>query len=324
VAAKLVHAVRDGCRIPASHNTRPVTTSIGVTVFDRADTDGAELLRRADLAMYDAKHSGRDRYSVFRPSDRVLRGAGTRLELVERIERALQLGHFTLDAQPIIDLRTGLVRDHELLLRLQDPAGAVAPAAFLGVAEQAGLLGRIDRWVLGAAIDLLRDETGGSGLRVTVNVSPGALTSDDTLQLLADRFADNPSLAGRLVLEVPERGLVGHLADAGAAGARLHRLGVRLSLDDFRAGLGAFSELQHLPFDLVKIDGHFVRGCIDSPADRLVIRALVDVAHGLGKEVVAEYVEDADTVRLLLDEDVDYAQGFHLGRPFPSGALVGR
>ncbi|MCU4187204.1 EAL domain-containing protein [Acidiferrimicrobium sp. IK] len=322
VASKLVASVKEKIRIPVGGQTRPVTTSIGVARFDSDDVNGRQVLMRADLAMYEAKNSGRDRYATYQPGSP--RRSRSRSALVERIENALSRDHFVLDAQRVVDLRTGAGRDYELLLRLHDSAGAVPPAAFLGVAEQAGLLGAIDRWVLGAAVDLLSAPGVDPDTRVTVNVSPATLTSEDNLTFLEERFRGAPTLPGRLALEVAESALVAHLPDAETTGERLRRMGVQLSLDEFRAGFGAFSHLRALPIVQVKIDGRFVRACLESPADRLVVRALVSVAHGFGKRVVAEYVEDEATVQFLLEEDVDCAQGFHLGAPFPSSELLGR
>jgi EAL domain-containing protein (putative c-di-GMP-specific phosphodiesterase class I) len=141
---------------------------------------------------------------------------------------------------------------------------------------------------------------------------------------LEDLLVRAPVPAGRLIVEITETAAIVNLERASALGNTLRRLGCRLALDDFGAGFASFSYLKHLRFDVLKIDGEFVRGLRDNPTDRLVVEAVVSIARGLGTPSLAEFVADSDTLEAVRALGIDYAQGFHLGRPVPvEQALAG-
>src|SRR6185503_7920903 len=154
-------------------------------------------------------------------------------------------------------------------------------------------------------------------LRLTVNLSGRTLTDDRLLADLEEGIARTGADPGCLTFEVTETAAVANIHLAREFAERLRRIGCRFALDDFGAGFGSFYYLKHLPFDYLKIDGEFVSNCLSNRTDQLVIRAVVDIAQGLGKETVAEQAGDAETVTLLRELGVDQAQGYHLGRPSP-------
>lgn len=242
-----------------------------------------------------------------------------RITWAERIRDALEEDRFTLYGQPIVELRSGAVRQHEVLLRMLDEQGEVIPpAAFIGVAERFDLMQEIDRWVVARAIrEMGAQRRAGRDLVFEVNIS-GASTGDpDLLTIIERELRENEIDPINLVLEVTETTAVANIPRAQEFAARLAELGCRFALDDFGAGFGSFYYLKHLPFDILKIDGEFVRSCTTSQTDQLLIRAAVEIARGMGKETIAEYVGDDETVELLRTLGVDYAQGFHVGRPAP-------
>lgn len=245
--------------------------------------------------------------------ERKLRADANHAHWMGRIQDALDHDRFVLHAQPIVDLRTGAVVQHELLIRLEDPdEGLISPGAFLPTAEAYGLAPVIDRWVVGQAVDLAAE-----GQPVEVNLSARSF-SDPTLpylvqQLLEETGAD-PTL---LVFELTETAMLDNEQEAARFAERIRALGCQLALDDFGTGYGAFIHLKHLPVNLLKVDMEFVRDALTNPASRHVICAVVTLARSLGIRTVAEGVEDQPTLELLAELGVDQAQGFHLGRPVP-------
>ncbi len=196
----------------------------------------------------------------------------------------------------------------------------IPPGAFLQVAERFDLIQQIDRWVAGRALELIAEHD----VRLTVNLSGRTLTDDQLLTELEDGIARTGADPSRLTFEVTETAAVANIHLAREFAERLRAIGCRFALDDFGAGFGSFYYLKHLPFDYLKIDGEFVSNCLRNRTDQLVIRAVVDIAQGLGKETVAEFVGDAELVEFLRSQGVDHAQGFHIGRPMPLADVLTR
>ncbi|HEV3319960.1 MAG TPA: EAL domain-containing protein [Solirubrobacteraceae bacterium] len=249
----------------------------------------------------------------------------TRLEWVQRIRAALDEGRLALYAQPVVETATRRTTQHELLVRMIDTDGSlVSPAQFLPIAERFGLIREIDRWVVTETIAILRRQRE-VGLRPTVEINLSGHSLGDT-GLAADigsQLRDAQVDPDQLVFEVTETTAIGNIAAARDFAQQLARLGCRFALDDFGAGFGSFYYLKHLPFDYIKIDGEFVRNCTVDVTDRLVIRAVVKLAQGMGTRTIAEFVGDEKTFATVAALGVDYAQGFHLGKPAPVESMLG-
>jgi diguanylate cyclase (GGDEF)-like protein/PAS domain S-box-containing protein len=319
VADSILDAVRSQSVLTAAGRRRPITASIGITLFGQASRMTAEeVLINADLAMYDAKEAGRDRAATY-SAERGFSRMKARITWAERIRDALEEDRFTLYAQPIVELASGEVCQHELLLRMLDERGEVIPpAAFLAIAERFDLMQDIDRWVVARAIRHMGEQRrAGRELVFEVNISGSSTGDPELLTLIEHDLRECEVDPANLVLEITETTAVANIPRAQQFAARLAELGCRFALDDFGAGFGSFYYLKHLPFDLLKIDGEFVRSCTTNQTDQLLIRAAVDIARGLGKRTIAEYVGDDDTVELLRQLGVDYGQGFHIGEPGP-------
>ena len=235
----------------------------------------------------------------------------------ERLLRALDESAFVLHAQPITPICAGDRPWFELLLRLPDGDGElIAPVTFLNNAERFGLIKQIDRWVLERAVRHLHEShAAGSDLILSVNVSGTTMGDRELGSHVAELLSCYPIPPDSLVIEITETAAITNIDRARALAHELRTLGCRLALDDFGAGFASFYYLKHLRFDYLKIDGEFIRDLCATPTDRLVVKAIVTIAHGLGTRTIAEFVGDDATVELLRELGVDHGQGYHLGRP---------
>jgi EAL domain-containing protein (putative c-di-GMP-specific phosphodiesterase class I) len=218
-----------------------------------------------------------------------------------------------------MNLATGDVSQFELLLRLRDPFGElISPAAFLPAAERYDLIGAIDHWVVSRSIEMLAAENRrGRRLTFEVNISGRSTGDPDLLALIEGELHKHEVDPAQVIFEITETTAVANIPRAQEFANRLAALGCRFALDDFGAAFASFYYLKHLPFDYLKIDGEFIRGCVADRTDQLVIEAVVGIARGLGKRTVAEMVGDEETMELLRGMGVDHAQGYHIGRPAP-------
>jgi EAL domain-containing protein (putative c-di-GMP-specific phosphodiesterase class I) len=235
------------------------------------------------------------------------------------MRRALEDDLLQLHCQPVLDLKAGGVAQYELLIRMMGPDGRlILPQAFLGPARRAGLAHAIDRWVVSKAISLLHETAmAGQDVSLEVNLSPEAVHDPDLPGMVEQELAGTPIDPSRLVLEVTGGTAADHLEATRALAKRLRALGCRFALDDFRSTFGSFRLLKDLPLDYLKLDGELVGSLAESKTSQLIVKALVEVASGTGTKTVAVFVSDEDTLGLLRQQGVDYAQGYRVGRPKP-------
>ena len=300
-----------------------MTTSIGIALFEGRDISGQELMLEADLAMYEAKEAGRDRVRVF--SSGTQERVGERLRWADRVRWALENDGFELFAQPVLDLRTDDVTQYELLLRMRTVEGdIVPPGAFIPPAERFGLVPAIDRWVIKRAMQVVAEHSrGGNPVRFEVNLSAASFGDPELSAYIEAELHSSGAPPESLVFEITETAAIANLDDAREFARRLAALGCLFALDDFGAGFGSFYYLKYLPLDYLKIDGDFIQDLAGSFSDQLMVKAMVQVAHGLGLKTIAEFVGDDDTVTFLRRYGVDYAQGYHVGRPGPLAEVLG-
>jgi diguanylate cyclase (GGDEF)-like protein/PAS domain S-box-containing protein len=319
IAEHVLATVRAQRVVSPSGRHRSVSASIGVAGFDEEGLSAEDVLANADLAMYEAKEAGRDRSVAYRPAHDASSRLDGRVSWPDIIRDGLDEDRFVLQAQPIMNLATGDMGQFELLLRLRDPFGElISPAAFLPAAERYDLIGAIDRWVVSRSIAMLAEENRrGRRLTFEVNISGRSAGDPDLLALIEGELRTHEVDPAQVIFEITETTAVANIPRAQEFAHRLAALGCRFALDDFGAAFASFYYLKHLPFDYLKIDGEFVRGCVADRTDQLVIQAVVDIAKGLGKRTVAEMVGDEETLKLVRDLGVDFVQGFHLGRPAP-------
>jgi diguanylate cyclase (GGDEF)-like protein/PAS domain S-box-containing protein len=318
VADGLLEAVRaDGDLRVGGHDHR-ITFSIGIAMFDhRAEATTGKLLVEADIAMYDAKEAGRDRAMLYDATHHRHESMHARLTWADRIRGALDNDGFVLHAQPIVSLEPDPAPRYELLIRMKGENGElIQPGTFLYVAERFELVQQIDRWVVRSAVALLAEEQkAGRDVRFEVNLSAKSVTDPDFPGFIERELLEAEIDPGRLCFEVTETAAIVNVDRAKTFAKRIASLGCQFALDDFGAGFASFYYLKHLHFDYLKIDGEFVRDLVGSRTNQLVVRSVVDIARGLGKQTIAEFVEDDETLAILRDYGVDFAQGFGIAKP---------
>jgi diguanylate cyclase (GGDEF)-like protein/PAS domain S-box-containing protein len=327
VAADMLATLYDGDMIVSSTGARRLTASIGIAIYDQHRTSmptSEELLLEADTAMYDAKEAGRAQIAAFDPNNARQAGMEVRLDAAERLREALAAGRLVLYAQPIVNVQHQDIPHYELLVRIRAEDGTIIPpGSFLDVAERFQLVGAIDRWVISEALRLLTAVSlQGNRVSLSINLSVQSILDPDLPDWIARSIASSGVDGHDLVFEVTETDAAVNFERANQLTRRLAELDCGFALDDFGTGYCSLRYLKHLSFDYLKIDAEFIRNVITSPADQLIVRAALDIAHGLGKRTVAEGVEDGKTLALLISYGIDYVQGFYLAQPEPAGDLL--
>jgi diguanylate cyclase (GGDEF)-like protein/PAS domain S-box-containing protein len=302
------------------HEGRTVNVgcSIGVAIVDHRCASHTEVLSHADLACHLAKRGGRNRVHIFTERDaESVSTMSLDMGWSRRIRDAIDRNRFVLVGQPVVDTRTRTINCHEILVRLRDEDGSlIMPSGFLPTAERFGLAADIDQWIIAHAIDqLAAARRHHPGRCYAINLSAQSLTVPTVADLITRKLAETGLDPGALTFEVTETTAIADMGTAVDFLRRLRSLGCKTALDDFGSGMSSFAYLQELPVGAVKIDGRFVQHLSDNPVDQAMVRAMNDIAHALGKITVAEFVEDEATYRLLGEIGVDYAQGYHLGKP---------
>jgi diguanylate cyclase (GGDEF)-like protein len=305
--------------VQATSDSEPATISVGITMFGGGEkgTGSEAVLVAADQAMYRAKEGGRNQIALFRDPREPKRDPQRQQTTAARIRDALTDDRLSLHTQPIRSLASGGIERYELLLRMTSPEGELLPAAkFIEAAERSGMVQELDRWVVSRALELLaRREREGRPLSLHVNISGASLNDVSVLEFIERRLDEGGVDPSSCTFEITEAADVYDYEAAGGFADRLTDFGCQVAIDDYGAGFGPFHYLKRIPFDLIKIDGSFVRDMPRSDADQLTVQAIVQIARGLGKTTIAEYVQDDETTELLREYGVDMAQGYHLGRP---------
>jgi diguanylate cyclase (GGDEF)-like protein len=319
LASRLLRALEEPFEVRGV--TVQLEASVGVAICPDHGTDVTALVRRADVAMYDAKReqgrvrvydAARDPYSP------------AKLQRAGELRKALADDELVLHYQPKINVTDGEVTGVEALVRWQHPRhGLLAPADFLPLAERTGLMGELTRWVIDAALAQARAwQDQGIEVPIAINLAAANVLDAGLPDHVAERLAHWGVPGERLTCELSEHTVMADPRRAHEVLDRLRGLGIRLSLDDFGTGHSSLSYLKRLPLDEVKIDRAFVSGIVGDVNDLLIVRSTIDLARSLGLEVVAEGVEGADVLDHLRALRCHEAQGFHLSRPLPADALV--
>ncbi len=296
MANKLQHDLK---QVDFSSNGRvhKISSSVGITLFPDHGTNLNDLLANADMAMYQAKEAGGARWHLYSPDEQAKELLASRAKWRERISRALLDDAFELHYQPIFDIKAGRVTRFETLVRMRDNAGQlIFPDNFIPIAEQSGQIHEIDRWVIRKVIGQVQANP---AISLAVNLSGRVLDDPSLLEWFHQQLQDSGIDPSRLIVEITETAAVANVQDAIAFMRDIKALGCRFALDDFGSGFSSFAYLKQLPVDIVKIDGAFIQNLASSDEDQLFVKALTDVAKGLGKVTVAEFVENAETLRLL-------------------------
>lgn len=302
--------------------------SIGITGISPKTSSATEVLSQADLACHLAKRGGRNRVHLYNTDDAESAAAMT-LDMgwSRRIKEAIEKDGFVLACQPIVDTSTREVECYEVLIRMLDEHNElIMPSGFLSTADRFGLSVDIDKWVIRHAIEgLAKQRVTSPKLRYAINLSGRTLTTPGICELIQDLLRETGLDPSALTFEVTETVAIADMAAAENFLSRLRSMGCATSLDDFGSGMASFAYLKDLPINSVKIDGRFVKNLATSPVDQAMVKAMNEIAHALGKTTIAEFVENEASFILLAAYGVDFAQGYHLGRPdvtLPCAALT--
>jgi len=315
LADRVVHAV---AQIPFRFEGQSlrVTTSLGIAYYPTHAVDADELVARADIAMYQAKDVGKNTWRVFRADIEADSEMRSRLSWSERISNALEKGLFQLHFQGVYRADDVVLSHLEALIRMTDernPDHLIMPVHFIQLAEKSGRILDIDRWVIREVLRMLSINP--AMPPIAINLSGRSLSEPGLPQFIGDELRASGVNPSRLIVEITETAAVSDLHDAQHMIEALRQLGCGVCLDDFGVGFASFAYLKHLHVDTIKIDGIFIRDLSNDPDNQVFVQAMVSVALGLGKAVVAEYVEDGPTLTLLRRFGVDLVQGYFLDRP---------
>ncbi|WP_027532478.1 EAL domain-containing protein [Bradyrhizobium sp. WSM3983] len=302
--------------------------STGMSVFPHNGPDGASLLANAGAALFRAKQKSRGTISLYQPEmDQQIRD---RRVLHQDLSKAIKNGELSLAFQPQGIARHSVAESEiigfEALARWQHPVrGQVSPAEFIPIAEESGLIVEMGEWILREACR--EAASWPKPLQVAVNLSPAQFMHGDVVGLVHSILIETGLAPGRLELEITEGVLIEDFDRGLALLRRLKALGVRISMDDFGSGYSSLSYLQAFPFDKIKIDRAFIINLGRNPQSAAIVRAVIDLGHGLEMSIIAEGVETIDQLAFLAKEGCDGVQGYLLGKPLPIGkyaGLVGR
>jgi len=299
-----------------------ITASIGVAFFPEDGRDAGALTKNADIAMYQAKSRGKNRYHLFTPdlSDRI----SSRQQMEGNLRQAVLNREFTVFFQPKIDPVQGIITGAEALVRWQQQDGSlVSPADFIPLAEETGLIIPLGEQVLEISCAMIRqlNQLGYAELSVAVNLSPLQFGQKDLVEQILATLARHGVPGNRLELEITETTMMTNLTQTVDTLNQLVSAGIVISIDDFGTGYSSLSYLKRFPIKTLKIDRSFIRDMISDPSDAQLVETIILMAHNLGIGVVAEGVESREQLDWLKSRGCEQIQGFYYSRPLPAAAF---
>lgn len=303
-----------------------VNANIGVVMI-HPGTDNktaSEVLARGDQACHIAKQRTGSRIYQFNHNDpEILQLQRTR-QCVTLVRKALSNDWFELYLQPIVRLADQTTSHYEVLVRLVDNFGEVhSPEYFVPAAESTGLIDKLDFWVVDHALTLIEQlPLEHANVTLSINLSGDGLDNPALLDLIKNKLAFHSLNPSRIMFELTETAAVKDVRKTRETIAKLRALGCRFAIDDFGTGFSSFNYIKNYPVDFIKIDGMFIRNLLDEPTDQILVKSMIEVAHNLGKRVIAEYVENQQVADLLNSYQVDFIQGYHLGKPMPAAQVL--
>lgn len=305
--------------IEVSGASAQLSASVGTTIFRTHGYDETQLMRRAEIALYNSKMRGKNRATLFNTD--MEHEHERRLGLELEVRRATENKSFTLAYQPQYDVKANQVTGFEALLRLTSEAGEpISPAIFIPVVEKLGLICEVGSWVLKRACQTAR--TWPDNIQVAVNLSPLQFTSGDAVAAIESAIKDSGLPANRLQIEITESTLLESTDLVIRDLNRIKALGVSIAMDDFGTGYSSLSYLWKFPFDKIKIDRSFVADIGPNKSDaRTILHTIISLGHSMSMTVTVEGVETEEQARAMAELDCDQVQGYHYSRPIPEPGL---
>ncbi|MCW8866719.1 MAG: EAL domain-containing protein [Colwellia sp.] len=297
-----------------------VNCSIGIAEIGGEDFSGEEFaaeeyMKRADIALYAAKKQGRNLAHIYSQHDALSKDLQASLEWARTLHQAVADDNLVLHFQPIINIATKEVAYYEALVRLELDGNIIPPGEFIPALEREGDMSLLDRQVIRKAIYYLAQHTELN--KIAINLSAQGFSEERLLPLIKDKLEEYNVNPNRIIFELTESASLSNITATQTMIEKLSALGCAFSIDDFGTGFSTFSYLKQLPAQSVKIDGSFIVDLATNPVDLALVKAIYEVATALGKKTVAEFVENEETLRILAEVGVTYAQGYHLGKPKP-------
>lgn len=294
-------------------------TSIGLAFYPDDGDSAEELLRKADMALYEAKRHGRANFKFFDTAIEV--AARNKAQMQADLQIALESGQFSLHYQPIIDIAENLVIGVESLIRWEHPEkGNISPVEFIPIAEESRFIVQIGEWVLRTACQQQVDweEKGLASINMAVNLSAVQFNERNILTQVESIMQETGIRENQLIVEITESTLMETEGDVIAKLHALKSLGLKLAIDDFGTGYSSLAYLKRFPIHHLKIDREFVKDLPENTQDIAIVRSIIKMAHELKIDVVAEGVENQSQLRFLKEASCNYGQGFHFGKPMPA------
>ncbi|MFQ5596656.1 MAG: EAL domain-containing protein [Nitrospiria bacterium] len=318
VAEKIIEFLNE-VEIPVFEDCYKVSASIGIALFPKHGTTVQKLLSNADIAMVQAKDRERGNWHIFSGQEPIKARMQKRAYWEDKIKQALDKDDFVLHFQPVQDVSNGSTYFYEALLRMHHDEKLILPGAFIPIAETCGLIFPIDHMVLNKVI-AAQAHLASKGVQTTfaINLSGHAFNDRELLPHLEKTLRHSGADPKSIILEITETAAVSDLVAACTLMEEIKALGCRFALDDFGMGFSSFNYMKQLPVDFVKIGDTFIRDLSTHADDQIFVKSLSEVTRGLGKKTVAEGVEDEKTLALLREYAVDFAQGYHVGKPAPT------
>lgn len=290
-----------------------ISCSIGMSLIDGSEENAQRYLQQADIALYVAKRSGRNSVHSYSEEDQESDDVRTSLKWLQQVQHAITQDNLVLHFQPVYHIPSDQVAYYEALVRLEIEGRTVFPGEFIPALERSDDIALLDQHVISKAILALAEYP--QLKKVAINLSAQAFRNERLVPLIQDRLKHYNVAANRVIFELTESASLSNLSATQHMVDQLSEMGCAFSIDDFGTGFSTFAYLKNLPADTVKIDGSFIVGLTSNSIDQALVKSIRDVAHALGKSTVAEFVENQETLNLLREIRVEYAQGYHLGKP---------
>lgn len=292
-----------------------INCSIGVAQISQSESSAEEYMKQADIALYAAKKQGRNLAHLYDINDQHSSALKASLEWARRLQQAVADDNLVLYFQPVVDIASRKTVYYEALVRLTIDDRIVSPGEFIPALERDGDMSLLDRQVIRKAIKYLKDYP--KLEKIAINLSAQGFSDERLVPLISDKLKQYNINGSRIIFELTESASLSNISATKRIVAKIAELGCEFSIDDFGTGFSTFNYLKQLPAQSVKIDGSFVIELANNPVDQALVKAIYEVATALGKKTVAEFVENEETLLLLEQIGINYAQGYHLDKPKP-------
>ncbi|MGJ8692607.1 MAG: EAL domain-containing protein, partial [Thalassotalea sp.] len=320
LALEICQTIADTC-FRFSQQVYKISCSIGISAINGQAASSDIYLQQADIAMFAAKAKGRNGIHVFTQEDKMTGELKQSFEWAQKLQQALSEDNVVLHFQPIISTQSRKIVGYEALVRLIVDGKMIFPNDFIPSLEKAEEMNLLDRHVINKALSTLAQYP--VLKQIAINLSAQAFTDDRLFGFIAEKLDFYQVPATNVVFELTESASLSNITGTQRLVTKLNELGCRFSIDDFGTGFSTFAYLKQIPAGSVKIDGSFVQDMVNNPTDEVLVKAINDTAHALGKTTVAEFVEDKVTLDRLAELGVDYAQGYYIGRPVDISVING-